>query len=160
MKLAKFSAKFRRSLEGDFRASFPGENRQKHFPPKLHKFHHQTSLRGSGLWRALEIFSSKPKRPGEKGVPRNHPEISSQKLADFQCRFPYDSYGRQSTILALFGRRTLGQYPAAPCSPGPIWFTVEIYRGGHWKRGIVRIVSKSQRPKRLLRLAFWHKIPC
>ena len=29
-------------------------NRQKHFPPKLHrKFHHQTSLRGSGLWRAL-----------------------------------------------------------------------------------------------------------
>ena len=46
MKLAKFSAKlvanFRRSLEGDFRASFAGENRQKHFPPKLHrKFHHQ-----------------------------------------------------------------------------------------------------------------------
>ena len=59
MKLAKFSAKllanFRRSLEGDFRASFAGENRQKHFPPELHrKFHHQTSLRGSGLWRALE----------------------------------------------------------------------------------------------------------
>ena len=34
--MAKFSAKlvanFRRSLEGDFRASFAGENRQKHFP--------------------------------------------------------------------------------------------------------------------------------
>ena len=60
VKLAKFLAKlvanFRRSLEGDFRASFAGENRQKHFPPKLHrKFHHQTSLRGSGLWRALRI---------------------------------------------------------------------------------------------------------
>ena len=60
MKLAKFSAKlvanFRRSLEGDFRASSAGENRQKHLPPKLHrKFHHQTSLRGSGLWRALPI---------------------------------------------------------------------------------------------------------
>ena len=28
---------------------------KKHFPPKLHrKFHHQTSLRGSGLWRALQ----------------------------------------------------------------------------------------------------------
>ena len=59
MKLAKFSAKFvakfRRSLEGNFRASFAGENRQKHFPPKLHrKFHHQTSLRGSGLRRALQ----------------------------------------------------------------------------------------------------------
>ena len=32
----------RRSLEGDFRASCAGENRQKHFPPKPHrKFHHQ-----------------------------------------------------------------------------------------------------------------------
>ena len=39
MKLAKFSAKlvanFRRSLADYFRASFAGENRQKHFPPKL-----------------------------------------------------------------------------------------------------------------------------
>ena len=54
VKLAKLSAKlvanFRRSLEGDFRASSAGENSQRHFPPKLrHKFHHQTSLRGSGL---------------------------------------------------------------------------------------------------------------
>ena len=37
-----------------FSSFFCWENRQKHFPPKLHrKFHHQTSLRGSGLWRAL-----------------------------------------------------------------------------------------------------------
>ena len=62
VKLAKFSAKlvanFRRSLDDDFRASFAGENSQRHFPPKLHrKFHHQTSLRGSGLWRA-HIFHS------------------------------------------------------------------------------------------------------
>ena len=43
-------------LDGDFRASFAGENRQKHLPPKLHsEFHHQTSLRGSGLWRALKM---------------------------------------------------------------------------------------------------------
>ena len=34
------------------------------------------------------------KGPGEEGAARNHPEISSQKLADFECRFPYDSYGR------------------------------------------------------------------
>ena len=35
-----------------------GESRQKHFPPKLHReCHHQTSLRGSGLWRALNIWS-------------------------------------------------------------------------------------------------------
>ena len=64
MKLAKFSAKlvvnFRRSLAGDFRASFAGENRQNNFPPKLHrKFHHQTSLRGSGLWRALHVIGAK-----------------------------------------------------------------------------------------------------
>ena len=63
MKLAKFSAKlvanFRGSLEGDSRAFFAWENRQKHFPPKLHReFHRQTSLRGSGLWRALETVLS------------------------------------------------------------------------------------------------------
>ena len=52
---------FRRNLEGDFRASFAGESRQTHFPPKLHRqFHHQTSLRASGLWRPSEIpFKSK-----------------------------------------------------------------------------------------------------
>ena len=60
--MAKFSAKlvvnFRRSLKGDFRAAFTGENRQKHFPPKLHrKFHHRTSLLGSGLSRALRLLS-------------------------------------------------------------------------------------------------------
>ena len=39
-----------------FLSFFCWENCQKHFPPKLHrKFHHQTSLRGSGLWRGLEI---------------------------------------------------------------------------------------------------------
>ena len=39
-----------------FSSFFCWENRQKHFPPKLHrKFHHQTSLRGSGLWRALKL---------------------------------------------------------------------------------------------------------
>ena len=46
------------------------------------------------------LLSSKTKGPGEKEAPRKHPEISSQKLA-------------------LFWRRILGQYPAAPCSPGP-----------------------------------------
>ena len=49
-------AKFRRR----FSSFFCLENRQKHFPPKLHrKFHHQTSLRGSGLWRALQLISQK-----------------------------------------------------------------------------------------------------
>ena len=33
------------------------------------------------------FVSNKTKGPGEKGAPRNHP-------VDFECRFPYDSYGR------------------------------------------------------------------
>ena len=34
------------------------------------------------------IRKCKTKVPGEKGPPRNHLEISSQKLADFECRLP------------------------------------------------------------------------
>ena len=53
---AKLVANFRRSLEEIFDLLCWG-NRQKHFPPKLHRdFHHQTSLRGSGLWRALLLY--------------------------------------------------------------------------------------------------------
>ena len=74
VKSAKFSAKsvanFRRSLEGDFRASFAGENRQKHFPPKLQrKLHHQTSLRGSGLWQARPSWDSREPLKGGKNTP-------------------------------------------------------------------------------------------
>ena len=40
-----------------FQASFAGKIVRSIFPPKLHrKFHHQTSLRGSGLWRALKFL--------------------------------------------------------------------------------------------------------
>ena len=71
------------------------------------------------VWSSF-VISSKAKRLGEKGAPKNHSAISSQKLADFECRFPYDTYGRdRSPFRPLFGRRSLGQYPAAPCSPGP-----------------------------------------
>ena len=67
----------------------------------------------------LNLVSSKPKGPGEEGAPRNHPEISSQKVANVECRFTYDSYGRdRAPFWALFRRRILGQYLAAPCSPG------------------------------------------
>ena len=42
-----------------FSSFFCGGNRQQHFPPKLHrKFQHQTSLQGSGLWRALKSVHS------------------------------------------------------------------------------------------------------
>ena len=83
------------------------------------------------LYRA-QIISSKKKGPGKKGAPRNHPEISSQKLADFECRFPYDSYGRTEHHFGPFlGEGLWGQYPAAPCSPGP--FVLLVKSGGLWK---------------------------
>ena len=54
MKLAKFSAKlvanFPRSSEGDFRAPFAGENRQKHFPSKLHRRFHSPSSFTMRFW--------------------------------------------------------------------------------------------------------------
>ena len=41
---------------GRFSSFFCWGSRQKHFPPKLRRtFHHQTSLRGPGLWRALHF---------------------------------------------------------------------------------------------------------
>ena len=43
--------------------------------------------------------SSKQKGPG---APRNHTEISAQKVADFECRFPYDSYGKDRAPFWLF----------------------------------------------------------
>ena len=41
------------------------------------------------------LISSKTKGPGEKRETRNHPEILSQKVADFECRLPYDSYSEK-----------------------------------------------------------------
>ena len=69
----------------------------------------------------FHLDSAVNERGREKGAPRNHPEISSQKLApilsaDFPSRLLCKG---QSTVLALFRRRILGQYSAAPCSPGP-----------------------------------------
>ena len=37
-------------------------------------------LNGPRIARYRETISGKPKGPGEKGAPRGHPEISSQKL--------------------------------------------------------------------------------
>ena len=57
--LAKFGRRFS--------SFFCWENRQKHFPPKLHrKFHHQTSLRGSGLWPAGNFRQPQPFRAFDK----------------------------------------------------------------------------------------------
>ena len=52
-------------------------------------------------------------------------EISSQKLADFECRFPYDSYGRGRAPFWPF----LGEGFSGACSRGPLvycWFLVGV----------------------------------
>ena len=51
-------------------------------------------LQPADFRRFSQIVSSETKWPGEEGAPRNHPEISFQKVADVECRFPYDSYGK------------------------------------------------------------------
>ena len=47
------------------------------------------------FWPSLKIFWVISGLPGRERGPRNHPESSSQKLADFECKFPYDYYGRE-----------------------------------------------------------------
>ena len=62
--------------------------------------------------------------PGEKGTPRNHPEISSQKLADFECRFPYDSYGRdRATFCPFLGEGFWGNIRQALVLLAPLFYS-------------------------------------
>ena len=67
--------------------------------------------------------SSKTKGPGEKGAPRNHPEISSQKLADLDCRFPYDSYGRdRAPVWPFLGEEFWGNIRRPLVLPAPLFY--------------------------------------
>ena len=52
-----------------------------------------------------------------KGPPEIIQKFRLRKWPISSSEFPMTSL--QSAILALFGRRILGQYPAAPSSPGP-----------------------------------------
>ena len=72
-------------------------------------------------------LSSKTKGLGEKGVPRNHPEISclrnwSISSADFSMT-PMEG---AEHYFGPFRRRILGKDPAAPCSPGSLFFNAEL----------------------------------
>ena len=80
-------------------------------------------------------ISSKTEGPGEKGAPRDHPEISSQKLADFECRFPMTPMEETEHHFCppFLGEGCLGQCPAAPCSPGPF---VLLLKGGRRDRNL------------------------
>ena len=57
--------------------------------------------------------------PPRWGRPRFDPTQISSKTRGRERKGPPEIIKEQSTILALFGRRILGQYPAAPSSPGP-----------------------------------------
>ena len=54
----------------------------------------------------------------------------------------------QSTILALFGRRILGQYPAGPSSPGPFVLLLKEERTNpdnlRQNRGVFKILDKNR----------------
>ena len=64
-------------------------------------------------------ISSKTKGPG------NHPEISSQKLANFECRFPYDSYGRDRSHFGPFQEKDFGATSGGPLFSRPLCFIAD-----------------------------------
>ena len=71
---------------------------------------------------ARSFVSSKTKGLGEKGAPRNHPEISSQKLADFECRFPYDPFGRdRAPFWPFLGEGFWGNIQRPLVLPAPLF---------------------------------------
>ena len=74
----------------------------------------------------VRFLSSKPKGPGEKRASRNHPEISSQKVADFECRFPHDSYGRDRHHLGLFYEKDFGAISGGPFLSRPLLFIADF----------------------------------
>ena len=72
----------------------------------------------NGFCRSI---SSKTKGPGEKGAPRNHPETSSQKLADIGCRSPYDCYGRdRAPLWSFLGEGFWGNIQRPLVLPAPL----------------------------------------
>ena len=71
------------------------------------------------------ITSSETKGPGEEGAPRNHPEISSQKVADFVRKFSYDSYGKNRAPFWPFWEKDFGAISSGPFFSRRLWFTAE-----------------------------------
>ena len=105
----------------------PGDG-EKLFDPGASRHKGQECLRAirTEKFMFMLVFSSKPKGPGEKGAPRNHPDISSQKLADFECIFPYDSYGRDNHF-GPFWEKDFGAISGGPFLSQPLWFTAEFW---------------------------------
>ena len=84
----------------------------------------------------LEVLG---KGPGEKGAPRNHPEILSQKVADFECRFPYMTpMERADHHFGRFWEKDFGAISGGPFFSRPLLFAAEIQttprNKGVWQR--------------------------
>ena len=54
-------------------------------------------------------------------------EISSQKLADFECRFTYDSYGRGRVPFWPFLGEDFRAFPGGPLFSRPLCFTADLW---------------------------------
>ena len=71
--------------------------------------------------------SSKTKGPGEEGAPTNHPEMSSRKLGDFECRYPYDSYRRdRAPFWPFLGAGFWGNIRRPLVLPAPLFYCYPI----------------------------------
>ena len=82
----------------------------------------QTGIRDRALSGVLTL-SCKTKGPGEEWGPqkssRNFGSESGRFRVQISLWLLWKEQSTICTILALFGRRILGQYPAAPSSPAP-----------------------------------------
>ena len=69
--------------------------------------------------------SSKTKGPGKEGAPRNHPEISSRKVADIECRFPGKTHmERTEHHFGPFWEKDFGAISGGPFFFQPLCFLV------------------------------------
>ena len=71
-------------------------------------------------------ISCRTKGPGEEGAPRKHPEISSQNVVDFECRFPYGPVipmERTEHHFGSFWEKDFGAIFGGPPLPAPLFYS-------------------------------------
>ena len=90
--------------------------------------------------RRQQQLSGKTKGPREDGAPRNHPEILSQKVADLERRFPYDSYGKnRAPFWPFLGEGLCGNIRRPLLLPAPLLY---FRRGNTWAIAFRSFFSK------------------
>ena len=81
------------------------------------------------------FFSSKTKGPG-KGPPEIIQKFRLRNWQISSADFPMTPMQGTEHTLVLFKRRALGQYPAAPCSPGPFGLLLTFCLFGDFPRNL------------------------